>query len=64
MSNHTNPDPGPAADPPPLPSGTPDWVTPKLVRDTIRVWQTRYPDLTPEDALGMIVNVARLVDAA
>jgi hypothetical protein len=46
-----------------LPAGSPGWVTPELIADTIRVWQPYYrAPLTSEDALGMIMNVGQLFD--
>ena len=47
-----------------LPAGTPDWITPQLVAETIRVWQPYYCEvITPEDAVTMIRNVGRLYQA-
>jgi len=47
-----------------VPAGTPDWITPELVEQTIRVWQPFYQTLlTPEDAVTMILNVGRLFQA-
>jgi len=47
-----------------VPAGTPDWITPELVEETIRVWQPYYKDvLTPEEAVTMILDVGRLFDA-
>ena len=47
-----------------VPAGTPDWITPELVEETIRVWQPYYKDvLTPEEAVTMISNVGRLYQA-
>lgn len=44
-----------------VPPGIPDWITPRLIAETIRVWQPYYRDvLTPEDAVTMIRNVGRL----
>jgi hypothetical protein len=44
-----------------VPPGAPAWVTAELIRQTLRVWQIRYPHrLTADDALSMIVAVARL----
>ena len=47
-----------------VPAGTPDWVTPELVEQTIRVWQPYYDEVvTPEEAVTMILNVGRLYQA-
>ena len=47
-----------------VPAGAPDWITPELVVETIRVWQPYYKDvLTPEEAVTMISNVGRLYQA-
>ncbi len=47
-----------------VPAGTPNWVTPELVEQTIRVWQPYYQAiLTPEEAVIMILNVGRLYQA-
>jgi hypothetical protein len=47
-----------------LPAGTPGWITPELVEQTIRVWQPYYQAvLTPEDAITMILNTGRLFEA-
>jgi hypothetical protein len=47
-----------------VPAGTPDWITPHLVAETIRVWQPYYNDvITPEEAVTMIRNVGRLYRA-
>jgi hypothetical protein len=44
-----------------VPAGTPAWVTPELIDQTIRVWQPYYREpLKPEDALAMILGVAEL----
>jgi hypothetical protein len=44
-----------------VPAGTPEWITPHLISETIRVWQPYYREvLTPEDAVTMIRNVGRL----
>lgn len=37
-------------------------ITPELIRHTIAVWQTYYPEpLTEADAIAIIENVARLI---
>ena len=47
-----------------VPAGTPDWITPELVEQTIRVWQPYYDAiLTPEEAVTMIRSVGRLYQA-
>lgn len=47
-----------------VPPGAPRWVTPDLIAATIRTWQPYYKKpLTKDDALAMILNVARLLDA-
>lgn len=44
-----------------VPPGAPRWVTPELLEHTLRIWQPRYKSrLTPEDALGIIMNVSQL----
>jgi hypothetical protein len=53
----------PKAAPSLVPAGSPRWVTPDLIAETIRVWQPYYPKtLTPDDALSMIMNVGCLLD--
>ena len=48
---------------PPVPPGTPAWITPRLLAETIRTWQPYYErPLTPEAAVAIIRNVGRLVD--
>ena len=44
------------------PAGTPRWVTPELLADTLRVWQPYYGTLTPQDGLSIILNVSNLFD--
>ena len=47
------------------PPGTPGWVTPELLRDTLDTWQPRYHErLTVADALDILLAVSRLIDAA
>lgn len=47
-----------------VPPGTPEWITPHLIAETIRVWQPYYRDvLTPEEAVTMIRNVGLLYQA-
>ena len=45
-----------------VPAGTPRWVTPELLADTLRVWQPYYGTLTPQDGLSIILNVSNLFD--
>lgn len=47
-----------------VPAGAPDWITPELVEETIRVWQPYYEAIvTPEEAVTMIQSVGRLYQA-
>ena len=53
-----------AGDPLTLPAGTPDWISPQLVEQTLRVWQPYSRQLlTVADAIEMILNVGRLSNA-
>ena len=45
-----------------VPAGAPRWVTPELLADTLWVWQPHYGNLTPQDALSIILNVSNLFD--
>jgi hypothetical protein len=46
-----------------VPPGSPAWVTPKEIEDTLRVWQPYYQQLlTAIDALEMLINVRNLLD--
>ena len=46
-----------------LPPGTPPWITPELVQDTIDTWQPYYADdLTIVDALEILMSVGNLID--
>ena len=46
---------------PPLPDGLPEWITPDVVADTLRTFRPFYgPDLTLDDALGMLIQVGNL----
>ena len=46
-----------------VPPGSPDWITPERVRETLRFWQPRYGGtLTPKDAVEILVNVRRFAD--
>lgn len=47
---------------PAVPLGAPRWMTPDLLTDTMRVWGRYYENLTTEDAVTIIGNVARLYD--
>lgn len=41
-----------------LPAGTPDWVTPELLAETLEVWLPYHPDgLTEEEALTILLNI-------
>jgi hypothetical protein len=41
--------------------GAPDWITPKLMRETLDVFQPRYKErLTAHDALEMLIIVGQL----
>lgn len=43
--------------------GQPAWITPELIRETIRVWQPFYPNqLTPDEASTMLQALGRLFD--
>ena len=40
----------------------PDWITPELIEETLRVWQPYYAEpLTVEDAAGMLTGAGRLL---
>lgn len=42
----------------------PQWITPELVAETLKVWQPRYAQaLTEHDAIEILLNVAALFDA-
>lgn len=46
-----------------VPPGAPAWITPDLMRETYRVWGVYYADqLTPRDALGMLIAVGQLAE--
>ena len=46
-----------------LPPGAPHWVTPELFTDTAATWQPIYGRrLTPEEVLGILLSVGRLLD--
>ncbi|MCD8140365.1 MAG: hypothetical protein LUE17_11405 [Planctomycetaceae bacterium] len=47
-----------------LPAGTPDWISPELLADTIKTWQPYYrEELTESEALEILLTVSRLIDA-
>ena len=46
-----------------VPEGSPKWVTPELISETLRVWQVEYQDrLSVDDALAILIAVSRLTD--
>lgn len=46
-----------------VPDAAPDWITPKLIQQTKRVWQPYYSDpLTDDEVVAMIVGVGCLID--
>ncbi|GIK15217.1 MAG: hypothetical protein BroJett003_01810 [Planctomycetota bacterium] len=46
-----------------VPPGTPEWITPELVRLTQKVWNPRYKtSLTRDEAITIIQNAGRLFD--
>ena len=46
-----------------VPAGTPAWVTPDLIEQTIISWQPYYrARLTADDAVTIILNAGRLID--
>jgi hypothetical protein len=47
-----------------VPPGTPDWITPELIEQTIRVWQPYHQAVvTTEEAVTMIQTVGHLFQA-
>ncbi len=43
--------------------GLPPWITPNLIRETLRVWSPYYGDrLTERDAIEILLDVGRLFD--
>jgi len=43
--------------------GTPGWITPDLIQDTIDTWQPYYQErLTTTDAIEILQSVGRLCD--
>jgi hypothetical protein len=58
MNQKRNPD-----DESELPAGTPSWITRRLIKLTLKIWQPRYKTLlTREDAITMLAGVGRLFD--
>jgi hypothetical protein len=54
---------GQSAAPATLPAGAPNWVTEDLIELTLSTWQPWYKrQLTPEDALAIIMNVGRMFE--
>jgi hypothetical protein len=46
-----------------IPAGTPAWITPSLMRDTLETWQPYYDKtLTAADLVGILQSVGRLFD--
>ena len=46
------------------PLAAPNWVTPKLIADTLETWQPYYSEpLTVADSLAILLSVSRLIDA-
>jgi len=46
------------------PVGTPAWITPLLIADTLDAWQPHFPKaLTTEDAVEILLQVGQLFDA-
>lgn len=44
-----------------VPPGTPEWITPELIRLTLKVWQPYYAErLTPDDAVIIVQNAGQL----
>lgn len=44
-----------------VPEGAPDWVTPALIRETMRVWRPFYGEsMSAETASTILRNVGRL----
>ncbi len=45
-----------------VPDGTPAWITPELIRLTLKIWQPYYSErLTPEEAVTMVQSAGRLL---
>ena len=46
-----------------IPDGAPAWVDRELIASTIETWQPQYDEpLTEEDALEILLGLARLMD--
>ena len=46
-----------------IPLGTPAWITPERVADTLETWQPHYSaPLTVADAIDILQNVGQLYD--
>jgi len=46
---------------PTVPTGTPSWVTARLIQQTIILWQPYYEEnLSSEDAVAIILTIGRL----
>ena len=46
------------------PPGAPSWITADLIELTLKTWQPFYEtQLTPDDALAIIIEVGRLFEA-
>jgi hypothetical protein len=44
--------------------GMPRWITPELITETIRVWQSRCErPISREEAVEMILQASRLMEA-
>lgn len=40
----------------------PDWITPELIEETLRVWQPYYASpLTPKDAVGILERAGEVL---
>lgn len=46
-----------------VPEGTPTWITPALIRETIVTWQPFYRDsMTVDDAVKILTRVGQLFE--
>ncbi len=46
-----------------LPEGTPEWITPQMIRDVIRIWQPRRKrQITATAAVKVIMETVALSD--
>ncbi|MCK6486423.1 MAG: hypothetical protein HUU22_11060 [Phycisphaerae bacterium] len=46
-----------------VPEGTPAWITPALIRETLATWQPYYRDsMTVDDAVRILASVGRLFE--